>query len=60
MIRFKDVSYRYPFQKQPAVTNLSFSVSPGETVLCTGASGSGKSTLIRLKNGLVPIFTGEH
>ncbi|MCG8633819.1 MAG: ABC transporter ATP-binding protein, partial [Desulfobacterales bacterium] len=48
--------YTYPFQDQPAVADLSFSVAQGEAVLCTGASGSGKSTLIRLINGLAPHF----
>ena len=60
MIRFHDVTYTYPFQKTPAVRNLSLSVRPGEVMLVTGASGCGKSTLIRLANGLCPhFFQGE-
>ncbi|WP_321494036.1 ABC transporter ATP-binding protein [uncultured Desulfobacter sp.] len=56
MIEFDKVSYTYPFQDKPAVTDISFSVSKAEAVVCTGASGSGKSTLIRLINGLAPHF----
>lgn len=56
MIRFDSVSYTYPFQDTPAVRNISFTVRPGELVLCTGASGCGKSTLIRLANGLCPHY----
>ena len=54
MIRFERVTYTYPFQTCPAVSDISFSVRPGELVLCTGASGCGKSTLMRLANGLCP------
>ncbi|MFQ8736124.1 MAG: ATP-binding cassette domain-containing protein [Bilophila wadsworthia] len=56
MIRFERVTYTYPFQTCPAVSDISFSVRPGELVLCTGASGCGKSTLLRLANGLCPHY----
>ncbi len=56
MLEFKNVSYTYPFQEKPAVKNISFSIAPGELLVCTGASGCGKSTLIRLANGLCPQY----
>jgi energy-coupling factor transport system ATP-binding protein len=56
MIRFENVSYAYPFRGELAARELSFSVAPGELVLCTGGSGSGKSTLVRLANGICPRF----
>lgn len=56
MIALKNVTYTYPFQDRPAVTDVSLTVNPGEVVLVTGASGCGKSTLIRLVNGLCPCF----
>ncbi len=56
MIRLDRVSYRYAFHQQPAIDDLSLTVSPGEVVLVTGASGCGKSTIIRLINGLCPHF----
>ena len=56
MIRFENVTYTYPFQSVPAVNDISFSVNPGELVLCTGVSGCGKSTLMRLANGLCPQY----
>lgn len=56
MIRFDAVTYAYPFQPQPAVRDIAFSVRPGELVLCTGVSGCGKSTLMRLANGLCPHY----
>ena len=56
MIRFDSVSYTYPFQDTPAVRDISFTVCPGELVLCTGMSGCGKTTLMRLANGLCPQY----
>lgn len=60
MIRFKKVSYRYPFQDKWAVKNLNLEVLPGQVVLVTGVSGCGKTTLMRLANGLCPhYYAGE-
>lgn len=56
MIRFESVTYAYPFQTKNALEDVSFSVAPGEIVLCTGVSGCGKSTLMRLANGLCPHY----
>ena len=56
MICFENVTYAYPFQTEAAVRDISFTVEPGELVLCTGMSGCGKSTLMRLANGLCPHY----
>lgn len=60
MIKFDNVSYRYPFQKTWAVKNLDLEVLPGKVLLVTGVSGCGKTTLMRLANGLCPhYYAGE-
>lgn len=60
MIKFVNVSYRYPFQKNWAVKNLNLEVLPGKVLLVTGVSGCGKTTLMRLANGLCPhYYAGE-
>lgn len=60
MIKFDNVSYRYPFQKNWAVKNLNLEVLPGKVLLVTGVSGCGKTTLMRLANGLCPhYYAGE-
>ena len=60
MIEFKDVTYTYANRPEPAVKGVTFSVSPGEVKVITGASGCGKTTLMRLVNGLAPhLYEGS-
>ena len=47
-VEFKDVAFSYHGAEQPAISNISFSVNPGETTAIIGGTGSGKSTLINL------------
>jgi ABC-type multidrug transport system fused ATPase/permease subunit len=45
---FEHVSFRYPEASADAVSSVSFTARPGETVALVGASGAGKSTLSKL------------
>jgi subfamily B ATP-binding cassette protein MsbA len=47
-IEFRDVTVRYPGQREPALTGVSFSARPGTVTAIVGRSGSGKTTLIKL------------
>lgn len=55
----KDVTYTYPNGEKPVVSNISFTVKPGETVALVGPSGEGKTTVLRLILGLVEPDTGK-
>ena len=59
MLSFEDVSYRYPGAAAQALTQVSFTVAPGEHVVLLGANGSGKSTLAQLGNGLLLPTQGQ-
>jgi energy-coupling factor transport system ATP-binding protein len=52
------VTYTYPGADDPALSDVTLTVAPGELVVIAGDSGSGKSTLLRAANGLVPHFHG--
>lgn len=45
---FRNVSFTYPMQTQPAISNVSFTIDPGDKVAFVGNNGAGKSTLVKL------------
>lgn len=51
-LTFEDVTFHYPGAENPAISNISFEVGPGETTAIIGGTGSGKSTLL----SLIPRF----
>ncbi|MEV7187639.1 ABC transporter ATP-binding protein [Kitasatospora sp. NPDC093102] len=47
-IEFDDVTFSYPETATPALSGVSFTVTPGKTLALVGASGAGKSTVAKL------------
>jgi len=47
-IEFRQVSFKYPEQQIPAISNVSFRITAGEKVAIIGRTGSGKTTLQKL------------
>jgi ATP-binding cassette, subfamily B, multidrug efflux pump len=58
-IEFRDVTFRYPGAEQPAVSDISFAVGPGEVTAIIGGTGSGKSTLVNLLLRFYDIDSGS-
>jgi ATP-binding cassette subfamily B protein len=52
------VGFTYPGAEQPVLTDVGFSVRPGETVAVIGSTGAGKSTLVNLVPRLFDATSG--
>jgi ATP-binding cassette subfamily B protein len=57
-IAFEAVTYRHPTAREPALQDVSFSASSGESIAFVGPSGAGKSTLVKLLLGLYQPNSG--
>ncbi len=58
-IVFRNLSFTYPGQTQPALTDVTLHVRPGERIGLVGESGAGKSTFLDLLLGFYQTTRGE-
>ncbi|WP_291636100.1 ABC transporter ATP-binding protein, partial [Clostridium sp.] len=58
-VEFKEVTFSYPGAEQPAISNITFSASPGETTAIIGGTGAGKSTLVNLIPRFYDVQSGS-
>ena len=58
-LAFDRVTFQHPTARAPALRDVSFSVSRGQTAAFVGPSGAGKSTLVKLIVGLYPPASGR-
>lgn len=58
-IELREVSFRYPEQKELSVKNVSLSIPIGRSVAFIGESGAGKTTIVDIILGLFDPEKGE-
>jgi len=56
---FKNVSFNYDDDEEAAIDEVSFSVSPGQTVAIVGQTGTGKTSLVKLINRTYDVTEGQ-
>jgi ATP-binding cassette subfamily B protein len=58
-IDLQDVYFGYAGQRAQAISGISLSVAPGETVALVGQTGAGKSTLVKLVARFYDVTSGR-
>ncbi|MBE7050277.1 MAG: ABC transporter ATP-binding protein [Ruminococcaceae bacterium] len=58
-LQFEDVTFSYEKNTPNILENLSFDVSPGETIALVGPTGAGKSTVINLISRFYDLNDGK-
>ena len=58
-IRFENVTVQFSADLAPALTGLSLSIAPGESIALVGSSGAGKTTLGNLLPRFVDVSAGQ-
>lgn len=59
LVRFEDVSFRYPGSDRGVLEHVQLDIRPGELLAIVGLNGAGKSTLIKLLSGLYEPDAGR-
>ena len=58
-VEFRNVTFTYADSQVPALTGISFTAKPGETIGIIGGTGCGKSTLVNLIPRFYDVTQGE-
>ncbi len=58
-LSFHDVSFTYPGAEAPALSDISFTASPGEVTAVIGSTGCGKTTLVNLIPRFFDVTQGQ-
>lgn len=58
-IEFRDLSFTYPEETEPVLSDINLHIQPGQTVAFVGNVGSGKSTLVSLVARVLEAGPGQ-
>ncbi|MFN8399719.1 MAG: thiol reductant ABC exporter subunit CydD [Anaerolineales bacterium] len=58
-IELKDVSFTYPNETAPALSNVNLKIGKGQHIALVGKTGAGKSTLVQLLLGFIQPTQGN-
>lgn len=58
-VSFRNVTFAYQGSEAPVLSNISFSVGPGQTLAIIGSTGSGKSTVFNLIMRFYDVCSGQ-
>ncbi|MDD2214045.1 MAG: ABC transporter ATP-binding protein [Oscillospiraceae bacterium] len=58
-LTYAHLDFSYPGQKQPALSDISFSLKPGQSLGLVGPVGSGKTTLLKQLLRYYPLQPGQ-
>lgn len=58
-ISVRHLNYSYPGDEKPTLKDISFTISPGETVGVLGRVGAGKTTLVNCLNRYLDVEPGQ-
>jgi ATP-binding cassette subfamily B protein len=56
---FKDVSFCYPGNPRPVLSNVNFRLEPSERIALVGENGQGKTTIVKLLARLYDVSSGQ-
>jgi|HubBroStandDraft_2_1064218.scaffolds.fasta_scaffold00802_12 ATP-binding cassette subfamily B protein len=56
---FKNVSFSYPGNPRPVLSDINFKLAPGERIALVGENGQGKTTIVKLLTRLYDVTSGQ-
>lgn len=59
LIKMDNVSYTYPCNNTPTISNITIRSSMASRVACVGVNGAGKSTMIKVLTGIIEPTEGK-
>ena len=56
ILQVENLSFSYPYTKERAIKDITFSVSEGDFIVICGESGCGKTTLLKMLKESFPLM----